>query len=82
MLLVLDRPLLAFGVLGAAVAAKVYPVALLPIALLYIAPQLRRQRASSRSRACSSLAHLPFAILGPGGLAVQLLAAGAGAGSS
>ena len=35
MLLVLDRQLLSFGVLGAAVAAKFYPVALVPIALLY-----------------------------------------------
>jgi len=67
MLLVLDRPLLAFGVLGAAVAAKVYPVALLPIALLYIAPRLRRSAFVSFAGVLI-LAHLPFAILGPGGL--------------
>ena len=51
MLLVLDRPLLAFGVLGAAVAAKVYPIGVLPIALLYVGPRLRRAR-SFPSRAC------------------------------
>jgi hypothetical protein len=67
MLLVLDRPLLAFGVLGAAVAAKVYPVALLPIALLYVAPRLRRSAFVSFAGVLI-LAHLPFAILGPGGL--------------
>jgi hypothetical protein len=66
-LLVLDRPLLAFGVLGAAVAAKVYPVALLPIALLYVAPRLRRSAFVSFAGVLI-LAHLPFAILGPGGL--------------
>ena len=67
MLLVVDRPLLAFGVLGAAVAAKVYPVALLPLALLYVAPRLRR-RAFISFGAVWVLVHLPFATLGPGGL--------------
>jgi hypothetical protein len=67
MLLVLDRPLLASCVLGAAVAAKVYPVALLPVALLYIGPRLR-QRAALSFAGVLVLAHLPFAILGPGGL--------------
>jgi hypothetical protein len=67
MLLVLDRPRLAFGMLGAAVAAKVYPVALLPIALLYVAPRLRRSAFVSFAGVLI-LAHLPFAILGPGGL--------------
>ena len=67
MLLVLDRPLLAFGVLGAAVAAKVYPVALLPIALLYIGPRVRRSAFVSFAGVLV-LAHLPFVILGPGGL--------------
>jgi uncharacterized membrane protein len=67
MLLVLDRPLVAFGVLGAAVAAKVYPVAVLPVALLYLRPQLRR-RAFVWFAGVLVVAHLPFAILGPGGL--------------
>jgi Glycosyltransferase family 87 len=67
MLLVLDRPVLAFGVLGAAVAAKVYPVALLPIALVYVWPRLRRSALVSFASVLV-LVHLPFAILGPGGL--------------
>jgi uncharacterized membrane protein len=67
MLLVLDLPLVAFGVLGAAVAAKFYPVAVLPVALLYIGPQLRR-RAFVWFAGVVVIAHLPFAILGPGGL--------------
>jgi uncharacterized membrane protein len=67
MLLVLDRPMLAFGVLGAAGAAKVYPVALLPIALLYVGTRLRR-RAFLSFAGVWILVHLPFAILGPGGL--------------
>jgi Glycosyltransferase family 87 len=67
LLLVLDRPLLAFGVLGAAVAAKVYPVALLPIALLYVGPRLRRSAFLSFAGVWI-LVHLPFAILAPGGL--------------
>jgi hypothetical protein len=67
MLLVLDRPLFAFGVLGAAVAAKVYPVALLPIALLYVGSHVRR-RALLSFAGVWVLLHLPFAILGPGGL--------------
>jgi uncharacterized membrane protein len=67
MLLVLDRPLLAFGVLGAAVAAKVYPVAVLPLALLYVEQRLRRSALLSFA-GIVVLAHLPFAVLGPGGL--------------
>jgi hypothetical protein len=67
LLLVLDRPLVAFGVLGAAVAAKVYPVALLPIALVYVGPRLRRSGFLSFAGVWV-LVHVPFAILGPGGL--------------
>ena len=67
MLLVLDRPLLAFAVLGAAGAAKVYPVAVLPIGLLYLEQRLRRSALLSFAGVVV-LAHLPFALLGPGGL--------------
>ena len=66
-LLVFDRPLLAFGVLGAAVAAKFYPVAVLPIALIYVERQLRRS-ALLTFAGVVALAHLPFLVLGPGGL--------------
>jgi uncharacterized membrane protein len=67
MLLVLDRPLLAFAILGAACAAKVYPVAVLPLALLYLDHRLRRSALLSFAGVVV-LAHLPFALLGPGGL--------------
>ena len=67
MLLVLDRPLLAFAILGAACAAKVYPVAVLPLALLYLDQRLRRGALLSFAGVVV-LAHLPFALLGPGGL--------------
>jgi uncharacterized membrane protein len=67
MLLVLDRPLLAFGILGAAVAAKVYPVAVLPLGLLFLERRLRRG-ALLTFAGVVVLAHLPFALLGPGGL--------------
>jgi uncharacterized membrane protein len=66
-LLVFDRPLLAFGFLGAAVAAKFYPVAVLPVALLYVEGRLRRS-ALLTFAGVVALAHLPFLVLGPGGL--------------
>jgi uncharacterized membrane protein len=55
----------AFAVLGAAVAAKVYPVAVLPVALLAVE---RRARALGLFLGVVVLVHLPFAALGPGGL--------------
>ena len=57
----------AFAALGAAVAAKVYPLALLPVAVLSIDRALRR-RALLTFLAVLVVAHLPFAVLGPGGL--------------
>jgi uncharacterized membrane protein len=67
LLLVRGRAFWAFAVLGAAVAAKVYPLAVLPIALLSIDRVLRR-RALLTFLGVLVLAHLPFAVLGPGGL--------------
>jgi uncharacterized membrane protein len=67
LLLVRGRAYWAFAVLGAAVAAKVYPLALLPIAALSIDRALRR-RALLTFLAVLVVAHLPFAVLGPGGL--------------
>jgi uncharacterized membrane protein len=66
-LLVRDRSLLAFGVLGAAVAAKLYPIAVLPVAVLYLERPLR-VRALVSFLGVLAVVHLPFAILGPGGL--------------
>ncbi len=67
LLLVLRRPYMAFAVLGAAVAAKIYPVAALPVFVLAI-PGACRRRALIWFAGVVVVAHLPFAILGPGGL--------------
>ncbi len=67
LLLVRDQALCAFAVLGAAVAAKVYPLAMLPIAVLSIDRALRR-RALLTFLGVLVVVHLPFAVLGPGGL--------------
>jgi uncharacterized membrane protein len=67
LLLVVHRPVAAFAVLGAAVAAKVYPVAALPIFVL-AAPRACRRRGLLWFAGVLVLAHLPFALLGPGGL--------------
>jgi Glycosyltransferase family 87 len=62
-----QRPLWAFAVLGAATAAKIYPVAVLPIALLFVA-RYERVRGLVVFVGVLVVTHLPFAILGPGGL--------------
>jgi len=67
LLLVVRRPVWAFAVLGAAVAAKVYPVAALPVAVLAI-DRLVRRRALAAFVGVLVVCHLPFAVLGPGGL--------------
>jgi uncharacterized membrane protein len=65
------REFLGFGLLGLAVTAKLYPLALVPLATMYV------WSAAGRTRALRSLAVfaitvivviLPFAVLGPGGL--------------
>ena len=69
--LVTGRPRIALGVLGAAAAAKVYPVAVLPVAALYIDRNHGRRAAKAALgwfAAVVVLANLPFAIVGPGGL--------------
>lgn len=67
LLLVRGHSVWAFGVLGAAVAAKVYPLAVSPVALLSVDRALRR-RALLTFLGVLVAAHLPFAVLGPGGL--------------
>jgi uncharacterized membrane protein len=67
LLLVRGRPLLAFAALGAAVATKVYPVAVLPIAVLAVERTLRL-RAIAVFVAVLVAVHLPFLALAPGGL--------------
>ncbi|MGZ4354655.1 MAG: glycosyltransferase 87 family protein, partial [Gaiellaceae bacterium] len=69
--LVTGRPRIALGVLGAAAAAKVYPVAVLPVAALYIDRNHGRQAAKAALgwfAAVVVLANVPFAVVGPGGL--------------
>src|SRR5206468_886046 len=60
-------PLWAFALLGAATAAKIYPAAVLPVALLFV-PRACRVRGLAWFVGVFVLAHLPFLLLGPGGL--------------
>jgi uncharacterized membrane protein len=62
-----QKPMWAFAFLGAAAAAKIYPAAVLPIALVFV-PRARRLRGLAFFAGVFVLAHLPFLILGPGGL--------------
>jgi hypothetical protein len=61
------RPMWGFAVLGAATAAKVYPVAILPLAVLYV-PRACRARGLVWFAGVLVVTHLPFLILGPGGV--------------
>ena len=66
-LFVRHKPMWGFAVLGAATAAKIYPVAVLPIALVFV-PRACRVRGLAWFACIVVLAHLPFLALGPGGL--------------
>lgn len=65
------RPRLALGFLGAATAAKLYPVLLVPPALLWI-DATRRRAALASFGAVIAVAFLPFAAIAPGGLRFSL----------
>ena len=69
--LVHDRYRLGHGLLGAAIAAKLYPVVLLPLSVAYV----WRRRGRREGLVCAAfaigvplLAYLPFAVLAPEGL--------------
>ena len=69
--LVAGRDRLGFGILGLAAAAKVYPLVLLPIALVYVG----RRRGAREAAVCVAaliavlaLVLVPFAIVSPDGL--------------
>jgi len=69
--LVAGRDRLGFGVLGLAVAAKLYPAVLVPLAVVYVS----RRRGARDASVCVAVlaavlaaAFLPFAILSPDGL--------------
>jgi uncharacterized membrane protein len=65
------RGLLAFGLLGLAVTAKLYPLVILPPALVYlwvVAGRRRALQALALLVGVVLLVVVPFAVLGPGGL--------------
>ena len=69
--LVHDRYRLGHGLLGAAIAAKLYPVVLLPLSIAYV----WRRRGRREGLVCAALAigvpllaYLPFAVLAPEGV--------------
>jgi uncharacterized membrane protein len=73
--LVSGRERLGFGVLGLAVAAKLWPAAILPLALVYVSRR-RGGRATLGALAVFvavlAVAFVPFAVLSPDGLADSL----------
>lgn len=64
--LLYERPTLGFGLLGLAVTAKLYPVALLPLFCLAARPRLARPLAAFAAVVAAVFA--PFAVLGWDGL--------------
>jgi uncharacterized membrane protein len=65
------RELLGFGLLGLAVTAKLYPLVIVPPALVYVWAVAGRRRALESAAALIGvglLVVLPFAVLAPGGL--------------
>jgi uncharacterized membrane protein len=62
-----QKPRWGFAVLGAATAAKIYPAAVLPLALVFV-PRACRLRGLAWFLGAFVLVHLPFLALGPGGL--------------
>ena len=65
------RELLGFGLLGLAATAKLYPLAVVPLAAIYVwsvAGRNRMLRALGVLVAVALIVVLPFAILSPGGL--------------
>jgi uncharacterized membrane protein len=62
-----QKPIWAFAVLGAATAAKIYPAAVLPVALVFV-PRACRVRGLAWFVGVFVLVHLPFLALGPGGV--------------
>jgi hypothetical protein len=65
------RDYFAFGLLGLAVTAKLYPLVLVPLAVLYLWSAAGRERALRSLAVFGSVVLvvlLPFVVLGPGGL--------------
>jgi glycosyl transferase family 87 len=73
--LVHRRDRLAFGLLGAAVAVKLFPAVLVPVALGYVWRRRGRHEAIVCLALCAgvvALAYLPFVVLAPGGVGYSL----------
>jgi hypothetical protein len=73
--LVHRRDRLGFGVLGAAVAVKLYPVVLVPVAAAYVWRRRGRREALvclGVAAAVVALVFLPFLIVAPGGVAQSI----------
>jgi uncharacterized membrane protein len=71
-LMLAGRPLTAFALLGLAFAAKVYPIVLLPPALVFVLRTAGRgvaARAVAAFAAVAALLVVPFLVAAPGGLA-------------
>lgn len=71
-----DRHRPAAAVLGLGIAAKLYPLALLPIAFLWVVRRRGRHEAAvgaTVTAAVCALCFLPFLVLAPGGVADSLL---------
>jgi hypothetical protein len=66
------RVRLAFAALAAGAAAKLFPLALLPLALAYV-DRRRRREAALAFVACGLVIVGPFVLLAPGGVADSLL---------
>jgi hypothetical protein len=69
--LVADREKLGLGLLGAGIATKVYPIVLVPVALIYVWRRSGPAAAARALAACvavGALVVLPFAALAPGGV--------------
>ena len=69
--LVYQRPRLALGLLGLAVAAKLYPLVLVPLALVYVARREGRREALAAGGVCAAVlaaCFLPFVALSPHGM--------------
>ena len=70
-----DRPRLGLGFAGAATAAKLYPVLLVPPLLVHVARTRGRAQvktAAATALVVAALAFVPFAVAAPGGVAFSL----------
>jgi hypothetical protein len=66
-----ERPRLALGLLGLAVAAKLYPLVLVPLALVYVARRHGRREALAAGGICAAVTAVcfgPFVALSPHGM--------------